>query len=93
MGDAFDSIQMDGPNRRVQSATLFSQPFMRDHTEFESFDSFCAHSPWSIDTVCGVQNVSRTQLDDYVAETTDFETWEAMKTRAAAEEIVDQLVS
>jgi hypothetical protein len=78
---------------RVESASFFSEPFMRDHTQFDSFAAFCAESPWQVEEVGDLQDAPREQLDDYVAATTEFETWEGMKTQAAEEEIIDQVVA
>jgi len=93
IGKALDRIGELQAGTRVQSDTFFSQPFMRDHTEFDSFAAFCHQSPWPLDDVSDVQDVSRDQLNEYIAATTDFETWEGMKTQAAEEEIIDQIVS
>lgn len=78
---------------RVRSDEFFSEPFMVDHTEFGSFSAFCEHSPWSLEQPREIQHVERQRLDAYVADTTEFETWEAMKTQAAEEEIIDQVIS
>ncbi|MFD1643874.1 hypothetical protein [Halohasta litorea] len=78
---------------RVTSDTFFSQPFMRDHTEFDSFSAFCTESPWPVDDIGDLQAISRDPLNDYIATTTEFETWETMKTQAAEEEIIDQIIS
>ncbi|MGQ3412125.1 hypothetical protein [Natrinema versiforme] len=78
---------------RVTSDEFFSDPFMCEHTQFRSFPAFCEASPWSLERPRTIQRVNRRRLDAYVAETTDFESWEAMKTQAAEEEIIDQAVS
>ncbi|GGK76413.1 MULTISPECIES: hypothetical protein [Haloarcula] len=78
---------------RVHSDTFFSQQFMRNHTEFDSFDSFCTQSPLTLNDISDVQDAPRDQLNEYIAATTDFETWEGMKTQAAEEDIIDQIVS
>ncbi|RDZ51083.1 hypothetical protein C5C07_15830 [Haloferax sp. Atlit-4N] len=93
VGNALNRIGELQAGTRIQSDTFFSQPFMRDHTEFDSFAAFCDQSPWAFDDVADVRDVSRARLDEYVAGRTDFETWEEMKTRAAEEEIIDQIVS
>ncbi|WP_148414121.1 hypothetical protein [Haloferax sp. KTX1] len=90
---ALDRIGELQAGTRVQSDAFFSQPFMSDHTEFDSFAAFCEQSPWPLDDVGDVQDVPRDRLNGYIASTTDFETWEGMKTRAAEEEIIDQIVS
>ncbi|MCG1002893.1 MULTISPECIES: hypothetical protein [Halobacterium] len=93
VGDALHRIGELQAGTHVDSDTFFSQQFMRDHTEFDSFGAFCAQSPWTLEDFGDVQDVSREQLDEYVAANTDFQTWEEMKTGAAEEEILDRLVS
>ncbi|WP_430639490.1 hypothetical protein [Haloferax volcanii] len=93
VGNALNRIGELQAGTRVQSDDFFSHPFMRDHTEFDSFDAFCEQSPWTFDDAADVRNVSRDRLNEYIVATTDFETWEGMKTQAAEEEIIDQLVS
>ncbi|MCO8267145.1 hypothetical protein NKF06_11220 [Haloferax sp. AB510] len=93
VGNALTRIGELQAGTRVQSDALFSQSFMRDHTEFDSFDAFCTQSPWAFDDIDDAQDISRDRLNEYTAARTDFETWEEMKTQAAEEEIIDQLVS
>lgn len=93
IGTALDRIGELQAGRRVQSDAVFSEPFMADHTAFDSFAAFCEQSPWAIDGRGDVRDVPRERLDDYVAETTDFDTWEGMETCAAEEELVDELVA
>jgi len=93
IGTVLDRIGELQAGRRVQSDAVFSEPFMDDHTEFDSFDAFCEQSPWTIDDRDDVRDVPRERLDEYVAARTDFETWERMETRAAEEELIDQVVS
>ncbi len=93
VGDALDRIGELQAGTRVQSETFFSRRFMRDHTEFDSFGAFCAQSPWDLDGISDVQDISRDRLNEYIDDTTEFETWEGMKTKAAEEDIIDQIVS
>lgn len=93
IGNALDRIGELQAGTRVQSDVFFSQPFMREHTQFDSFAAFCAQSPWPLDDVGDIQDLSRARLNEYIATTTEFETWEGMKTRAAEEEIIDRVVS
>jgi len=93
VGNALDRIGELQAGTRVQSDAFFSQAFMDDHTDFDSFAAFCNQSPWPLDEVSDVQDVSRERLNEYIDATTDFETWEGMKTQAAEEEIIDQIVS
>ena len=88
--DRIDDLQA---GTEVESDRLFSERFMRDHTEFDSFSAFCTQSPWSFDDVGEVQNAPRDQLNEYIDARTAFETWEGMKTQAAEDDIIDQIVS
>jgi len=76
---------------RVQSDARFSQSFIADHTEFDSYVRFCEQSPWDLDRR-DAEDVPRERLNEYVAAHTDFETWEELRTLAAEEEIIDQVV-
>lgn len=78
---------------RVSSDASFSRPFMRDHTQFDSFEQFCERSPWAVHEPADLAGVDRRRLDDYVDETTDFEEWAEMNRLAAEEELIDQLVA
>lgn len=78
---------------RVGSDAAFSREFMRDHTQFDSFERFCERSPWAADEPADLAGVDRRRLDDYVAETTDFESWAEMNRLAAEEELIDQLAA
>jgi hypothetical protein len=70
------------------SDAFFSQLFIRRHTEFESLSAFCQACPCERDTIGGVQELPADDRDDFVAATTEFETWEEMKERAALAELV-----
>ncbi|GGN16792.1 hypothetical protein [Halarchaeum nitratireducens] len=91
--DAVDRIGELQTGTQVQSEVFFSPQFMRNHTEFESFDTFCAQSPLALDDASDLEGAPRDQLNEYIAVTTAFETWEEMKTRAAEEAIIDHVVS
>jgi hypothetical protein len=61
---------------------------VRRHTRFESVGAFCDACPCEADTIGGVQRLAAAQRDAFVDRTTDFETWPAMKERAAVEDLV-----
>ncbi|CQH49751.1 uncharacterized protein HHUB_1557 [Halobacterium hubeiense] len=67
---------------------FFSQQFVRDHTEFHSLDEFCRACPCKRDSIGGVKRLSPDERDDFVAATTEFESWAAMKTSAATTDLV-----
>ncbi|WP_226041062.1 hypothetical protein [Natrinema sp. DC36] len=90
---AADRIGEFRAGTHVSFSEFFSDAFMRDHTQFDSFAAFCEASPWSLEESRDIQHVDRQQLDAYVADATAFENWDAMKTQAAEAEIIERVVS
>lgn len=93
LNGALDTLAEYQLGTRINSDEFFSQPFMQDHTEFDSFRAFYQQSPWALESPSEIQQVPSTQLDEYVSNTTDFETWEEMKTKAAEEALLFDLLS
>lgn len=89
---ALDRIGELQAGTRVNTESFFPESFMRDHTEYDSFDAFREDGPWSPASADQVEAVPTEELDEYVAATTEFESWESMKNQAAEEEIVAELV-
>ncbi|MFB6172316.1 MAG: hypothetical protein ABEJ23_07260 [Haloarculaceae archaeon] len=89
---ALDRIGDFRAGTRVDSDAFFAEPFMRAHTDYETFDAFREDAPVELD-VPVEDPATRGQVDDFVADATEFETWEEMQTTAAQEEVVDQLLS
>ncbi len=65
-----------------------SDSFIRRHTQFDSVEEFCVASPCDADSIGGVQGLPTAERDAFVARTTEFETWTAMKESAAVEDLV-----
>lgn len=94
LSQALDRIGEYRAGTRVDSEQFFAAAFMREHTDYETFAAFRADAPVSLDVPIEDDSAEhRQRVDEFVADATEFETWEAMKTTAAQEEIVDQLVS
>jgi hypothetical protein len=70
---------------------FFSQSFVRRHTDFESLEAFCRACPCERDSVGGIQRLAPDERDEFVAATTDFETWSEMKQTAAVTDLVTLL--
>lgn len=83
--------QLTGTHRetRIGFGDLFSPSFMREHTQYESFDRFTAESHWEIETETDLDAIPLDELDRYVAETTQFSSWDAMATTAAENDLLD----
>ncbi|MFB6105854.1 MAG: hypothetical protein ABEJ70_02670 [Halobacteriaceae archaeon] len=91
---ALDRIADYRAGTRVSADAFFPDPFMREHTRYDSFEAFREDAPVSLDVpIEGDSDRHRRRVNAFVDEATDFETWEQMQTRAAEEEILDQLLT
>ncbi|MFB6270831.1 MAG: hypothetical protein ABEH83_12870 [Halobacterium sp.] len=86
--DAASELQGDD----AALAELFTQGFMRRHTDAESFRAFLEESEWEIATRADFGAVSEAAFDEYVAAATVFPDWESMLGRASEEWMARQLV-
>ena len=57
---------------------LFTDPFVRAHTEHPSLEAFVRHSPLTIGAGHDDPNVTRAEFDDYVAAASAFDSWGQM---------------
>lgn len=76
------------PPPRICDTGIFSQQFLRRHTEFESMEAFCEACPCEPNTLGGVQSLSPGERNAFVDRTTDFETWAEMTSRAAVADLI-----
>lgn len=79
----FDDV--DEVRERVESSggevpitDLFTDDFMRNYTEFGSFEAFLQGSPWTVETHADFEAIPTAELDAYVREHTGFESWATM---------------
>lgn len=82
----------EDPDPDVRLGEFFSPDFMAEYTRFESFSAFCAASPWAIEGREDLDDLPSRELDRYVARTTQFESWVAMRNRAAVREIRERFL-
>mgnify|MGYP000568935395 CR=1 FL=1 len=90
--EALDRIGELQAGTWINSDSFFAEPFMQEHTEYDSFTAFCEDAPWSATEAGAVDSLPDQELNAHVTATTEFDDWEAMKTCAAEEEIVAELV-
>lgn len=82
---------------QVETDELFSTTFMNEQTQFESFEGFYEQGPWTAEFAETrgfdemLDGVSSDEVDQHVAETTRFTSWESMRTRAAEDHILDSI--
>lgn len=69
----------------VAVSDLFTDGFMQTHTEFASIGEFFEESPWRVETDEDFERLPEAAFDDYVADHTGFNSWEAMLSTAGRE--------
>ena len=92
IGTALPSIAPDEPDPDVTLREFFGTDFMAEYTDFDSFEAFCAGSPWAVEDVDGLDRIPAAELDRYVRRTTEFDGWVAMRNQAAGREVRERLL-
>lgn len=77
--------------KTVDLNEFFSPSFMQEHTTFESFEGFREECPRDPETGEELAAIPDRELDSYVKETTEFQSWQTMQNQAAQEDILSQL--
>lgn len=75
----------------VSANEFFAPSFMQEYTQFNSFAQFCEHAPQNPETGEELAAISDKELNHFIQETTEFESWQSMQNRAAEKEIISQL--
>lgn len=70
---------------------LLTPEFMEQYATPATVDQFLADSPWPVESKADFADVPRDEFDDYVAETTQFDDWDAMLEAAGREWMARQL--
>src|SRR5690625_6953784 len=63
---------------------IFTDEFMSEYTDFESFGEFLAEAPVRIEDQDDFDNMDMSEMDAFVAEVTKFEAWEDMQGEAVS---------
>ncbi len=87
--DGFDELrkkieELEGENR-VPVNELLTSAFMKRWTDFSAFDQMVEESPFAVETAEDFESIPDDEWDEYVDQTTRFESWQEMINRAAAE--------
>jgi|AntDeeMinimDraft_4_1070355.scaffolds.fasta_scaffold06649_2 hypothetical protein len=98
LDDAIDSLEdmgekaeeLHGENE-VPIVDLFTDDFMEAHTDFGSLDEFFEQSPWEVESEQDIEAIPQDEMDDYVAENTDFPHTDGMTSKAGSEWAAKQL--
>src|SRR5699024_3655563 len=70
---------------------IFTDEFMSEYTDFESFGEFLAEAPARIEDQDDFDNMDMSEMDAFVAEVTKFEAWEDMQGEAVSLYTINQL--
>lgn len=86
--DPHDVVATD---EEIPVRDLFDDAFVREHTQFETFDEMVAASPSDADSADDLSLVAAGTWDAFVAETTDFDDEEALVFAAIDDWVADRL--
>lgn len=73
-----DPREIVARDEEVPLAELFDEAFVREHTDFETFDGMVAASPADATSAADLGLVRAGEWDEFVAETTEFADEEAL---------------
>ena len=76
--------ELDGTHS-VSFEDLFTTPFMKKYTQFQSIEEFFSSSSFNVTSQEDFEVIPEEDMDAYVASNTNFETWENMLSKAAEE--------
>ena len=76
---------------QVSFEDLFVEDFMKSNTKFASFNGLLDESPFTVDTPEDFEAIPDAEFDTYVAEVTEFESWEDMLEEASTQYAARQL--
>jgi hypothetical protein len=74
---------------RIPSEPTLCDSFVRRHTEFRSVDGFCEAGPCEGDRLGDLLRHDADERDRFVAATTEFDDWAAMRRTATIEDAID----
>lgn len=99
LADQFDDMadeaeelegELEGENE-VPFNELFTEKFMRQNTDVDSFDEFLEQSQWEVESQEDFRAIPDDEFDEYVDEHSDFDSWEEMLGTAGREKVARDL--
>jgi hypothetical protein len=76
---------------RLAFSELFSDEFMKEHTDFKSFPQMVEENPFETQSKEDLEAVPDDEWEEYVSSRTRFANWEAMREAAAGDWISRQM--
>lgn len=89
--DITDNADELSESQLVPDSALFTSSFMQQYTKFESYDAFLDNSGFDVSSQESMDAIPGEEMDKYVAENTDFDSWEEMQGQAVDEYLADGL--
>jgi len=75
----------------VQFTDLFTESFMRKNTKFSSIEEFFEQSSFEVKTAEDFSGIDSSELDSFVGQNTEFDSWESFSTVASKEYAIQKL--
>jgi hypothetical protein len=86
-----DPREIVATDEEVPLEVVFDDAFVREHTDFETFDEMVAASPSDADSAADLGRVPEGAWDEFVAATTEFDDEEALLFAAIDDWVAEQL--
>jgi hypothetical protein len=75
----------------IRFGKLFNTDFMRKHTRFSSIDELFASGGFNVENYIELDSIPNDKIDDHIAATTIFKSWEEMLGQAGEEYVIKNL--
>ncbi|MFB6187858.1 MAG: hypothetical protein ABEI86_13465 [Halobacteriaceae archaeon] len=69
---------------------VFTDDFMQEHTNFENIEQLFKESTWTVDSAKDLDLIPSDQLDKYIDERTEFDSWSQLEEEAAGHYISEK---
>ena len=89
--DDFDRVMDKYNGESVGFDQIFNEEFMREHTSFDDFDSWISAGGFEFASQEEFDAIDEQKLDNYVSESTDFDTWQDMLGEAGTSLLTSEL--
>ena len=90
-GLAKKARELDGQQQTIALPDLMTDDFVEAHSQHGSLQELFDASPFTIDSIEDFKAIPDADWDVFIADQTDFETWEEMQTEAVKQLLIRQL--
>ena len=78
-------------NHAVSLVELFTDEFMRQHTPYASLEELFTEGHFEVNSKEDIEAIPDKEMDDHVAQTTEFDSWEDMQSAAVKDYTIKKL--